>query len=782
MNIFQVRKKRLFYTFLISYILLLTIPLFIYTASFVSTSYKLQEGLNEEYLKSLVQLQTIVDKKLTEIESLSAMIGWDQRISKIYNMQGTLEPAHIYTLKEIIEDFRTLKASNTYIKDLFVYFRNNDFIVNNDGKFTPDEFYRLYCSNGDLSYDEWYALIRQVHHTAYSNNDFMEGKAGSNATYFLQSFPFAVKTGNPQATLVVALNRDEMASTLQSMQWIKESDILVINEKNQLVSSTGNLPLPDFVSYESLESGENIFYKKTSGDNLVVLFTESRICPWKYVIVMPTGIFLKNMELLNTTIFIGISFCLLFGGVTAFYFARRNTAPVSKMIASISEKLGMSDKKIANEYDFISDTLTQVIDEKAQISARLSQHTDILRNNFLIRMLKGRVDIQNISDDLAHFGIIFPHPHFAVLLFDIEESGSIFDMKQEKDRLLAFFVVRNVMEELFSSSAVTYYTDADNVLYCILNTPVSTQEELEAQIEPALETGRAFLERHFSLLCSVAVSCISNNASGIHTAYQEALEAQDYRILLGNRKVLYYSETKSEPAEGPLQLYPPESQQKFMNYIKAGSYNEALTLMNSILEQIFQAPGLSTDMAKCLMFSIINTLLNAIAEVSHGTNTGFWDELNAFQRLMHCGTLQETKEEMNALLSQVEGFMTTDTTAQEGIKNERIHKIRKYVEQHYGDENLSVSHISQEFAMNQSYLSRMFKEQTGEGVLDFITRIRLEKARKLLLTSGLSIKDAGTRTGFYNSNAFIRSFKRYYGITPGQYREIYGDKQNSGNS
>jgi AraC-like DNA-binding protein len=72
--------------------------------------------------------------------------------------------------------------------------------------------------------------------------------------------------------------------------------------------------------------------------------------------------------------------------------------------------------------------------------------------------------------------------------------------------------------------------------------------------------------------------------------------------------------------------------------------------------------------------------------------------------------------------------------------------------------------------MSPFYLSRIFKEETGVGLLEYINTLRIEEGKKLLARGQSIVKTAET-TGFRDSNAFIRVFKKLTGVTPGQYKE-----------
>ena len=111
--------------------------------------------------------------------------------------------------------------------------------------------------------------------------------------------------------------------------------------------------------------------------------------------------------------------------------------------------------------------------------------------------------------------------------------------------------------------------------------------------------------------------------------------------------------------------------------------------------------------------------------------------------------------------------------------SQTVDAIRSYIEANFQNVNLNVSTVADEFHLSLSYLSKIFKEETGQGVLDYINSTRVEYAKKLLRETNQSVKSIAEAAGFYNSNTFIRCLKKHEGLTPGQYREKEcGDKRN----
>ena len=83
--------------------------------------------------------------------------------------------------------------------------------------------------------------------------------------------------------------------------------------------------------------------------------------------------------------------------------------------------------------------------------------------------------------------------------------------------------------------------------------------------------------------------------------------------------------------------------------------------------------------------------------------------------------------------------------------------------------------IADQFHLSGPYLSRYFKDQMGMNFADYLCRLRIAQAKELMKDSSLSIQEISARVGYNSSNSFIRTFKRYESVTPGQFRETLDD-------
>lgn len=99
-----------------------------------------------------------------------------------------------------------------------------------------------------------------------------------------------------------------------------------------------------------------------------------------------------------------------------------------------------------------------------------------------------------------------------------------------------------------------------------------------------------------------------------------------------------------------------------------------------------------------------------------------------------------------------------------------INKVIQYIKSNY-NQVLTVKGLAQFVAMDEKYLSGLFKKKTGESLIDYVHRLRIRKAEYYLRTTDLTVSEIGTMTGFSNENYFIKIFRRWSNQTPSQYRK-----------
>jgi AraC-like DNA-binding protein len=124
---------------------------------------------------------------------------------------------------------------------------------------------------------------------------------------------------------------------------------------------------------------------------------------------------------------------------------------------------------------------------------------------------------------------------------------------------------------------------------------------------------------------------------------------------------------------------------------------------------------------------------------------------------------QELEEEFTDLAQRI----CSSFAAEYSKKNVTIKKeeLTAYVEEHFGEERLSLRLAARHFGFSETYFSQMFKEITGKNFSTFTEITRLEHAQALL-KQYLKVEEIAYRCGYKSPNSFRRAYKRYFGINP----------------
>lgn len=99
-----------------------------------------------------------------------------------------------------------------------------------------------------------------------------------------------------------------------------------------------------------------------------------------------------------------------------------------------------------------------------------------------------------------------------------------------------------------------------------------------------------------------------------------------------------------------------------------------------------------------------------------------------------------------------------------------VETAKEYIQNNYS-KDISLDDVSRTVNISPYYFSKIFKEETGEGFVEYLTGIRIEKAKELLNTTEYSIKEICSMVGYADPNYFSRSFKKNVGVTPTEYKE-----------
>jgi YesN/AraC family two-component response regulator len=271
---------------------------------------------------------------------------------------------------------------------------------------------------------------------------------------------------------------------------------------------------------------------------------------------------------------------------------------------------------------------------------------------------------------------------------------------------------------------------------------------------------------------TAAISAQQEGEYGIFQAFQEAIEAMEYRIIGGSGGIIHYGDLSGNDNLGAAPggyFYPLKAEQQLIVMVREGQLDKAKAFVGEIIQKNVTTEPFPFHTAKCLMFDLMATLQKVIGEIRIAGKPDMPDGVRAIERLMQCQTVGEMRSQLYDMLELLCGYVNNN---REYCSNPLIDKVMKYVNEYYQDENLNISMIGEAFSMTPSYVSKLFKDLAGESLLDYINKTRLVQAKLLLISGKYTVSEISLKVGYNDVNTFHRIFKKFEGITPGRYREV----------
>lgn len=757
-------------TWLISYISVLLVPIIISVIIYIATLRIVENEVNRSNELLLTQIEQAIDSKLKSLEQLTLEIAYNKKVTSFINVSAPLTDNDHFQLFNIAEDVRVFKMANDFISQLYVYYRNSNTVLSSYNRMNSETLYSVLRQTKDTKYEEWSDYFAQKYIQGYTPvlNWTEKGveKSVMYARTILGDFP-----DSSGAVIMFVMKDSKLLETIPPQA---NASVLIMDKQNRVVATNvGEQDIPSDLQYDMLTGAKGLLYEKgADGRKLALSYTTSDVTGWKYVSLIPADIYSEKMDFVKKVTLWSVFLCFLFGGIVTYLFLRKNYLPIRTLIESLSKKAGVSFDIGSNEYVFFQAAMNNTFAEKEEVYQRLKQHHNAIRSHFLRRLLKGQIDGGvPLHESLAAHDIVLQSNQFAVLLFHVENYGK-FDDSSEQPRFdhkaqTLYFVITNVIEELAGADSPAYTVEMDDVLACIINVNVG-QQDSRKELQRIADSAKAFIKEHIHAELTVSISGVQQELVGIAQAYQEAMEAMEYRIVMGSGEIISYDEMKDSDAERSRRTYdyPMHVEQQFIYFIKTGNVDKAQELLEQIFEKNVSGISMSVRMAQCLMFDLVSTMLKTIDEVNASSRKEFFDQADSIDRLMSCKTIKEMKIHINDVLLQVCEYINEEK------KNHHKHfveQIQAYVKEHFNEESLNISMIGGAFDLTPSYVSRLFKEYTGEALLDFINKTRLEEAKKLLIEQKYTVNEVAGKVGYSDVNTFLRIFKKFEGITPGKF-------------
>ena len=291
-----------------------------------------------------------------------------------------------------------------------------------------------------------------------------------------------------------------------------------------------------------------------------------------------------------------------------------------------------------------------------------------------------------------------------------------------------------------------------------------TEENIDKNSEVLMREIQQNLERFFGVSSSIGVSKKFKGAVNARAAYESACAALEYRLLLDKNMIIHISDI--EPAGEVRFLFDERSEAELKSIIKTGTKEQATQFIDATFDNMRGSNASLSDYQVCIieLFSVVVRAAKAIIPASE-LNVG--NNLNFITEVLSHENIDDVKEWFERLCHRViEHISLQRHDNAEVISGRGL----EYMTANYADFDLSLKTLSEHLHISPSYFSSIFKKTVGDSFTNVLTKIRMERARELLLSSGKKIFEIACETGYADQHYFSYCFKKYFLVSPNEMR------------
>ena len=739
------KGKSVLYAWGLSYLVLLALML----ALCGMLGYRARAQLIQEY-KSITQ--TLQGRASGELQAyFDDMATCAYEIANnytVYNFVADPQPqkASYYNLNHIQETLNVYEVHNDNGLQRYLYMNNIRRALSSETIYREDELYRTLFAGTELAEDDFSALLSQYH---FNEIKVLQRAEGDPSVLMLSSVPLVRREA--RATLFQVLDPAQLESMVRASSAVEGSTTVLLDADGDVICATGDTALAGKLSSADVAQVHDSELKL---DGTAYWFQYERLKAedWSLITVLPMSeIQARSSWIVRQSVPIVIAI-LLAGALLCGFFLYYNYRPLARLRKHLT---GPDGGFSGNEYEQLAAAFTDAKSSLEQMQELWEEQTRRLRQEFLQSCLEGDVvyDERRLRQTLEHLDAGFVGDWFCVALLGADEGAQAGQPAAWASRL---------RETVGKSGAVSWTELAPRGQEKTILLNGNSAEALAAALtalRQALDAGTA----QGGAPLKGAFSKPWRNFENIHLAYLEASEQWQFQ----REQAPPLEEDRGAAAQAEVPRLSPEQEELLIRYITAGNAQEAGQTLRLILRHNLDEQQLPVSMCRCLAYDLLGGILRAV-----GALPAVWEaQKEALRADLHLLRHAARREELAQLLQN-----TVQRTAQAcaecrraaaPAKDQPVDRIMQCVHEHYRDLDFNVSKVAEYLGMNVAYLSKLFKQQTGIGLLNYINGLRVKYAKQCILQQHISVAQAAHEAGFENINTFIRIFKKYEGTTPG---------------
>ena len=449
-------------------------------------------------------------------------------------------------------------------------------------------------------------------------------------------------------------------------------------------------------------------------------------------------------------------FFVIISGYDEFEFAQKaiRLGVTDYLIKPIDQK---QFRSVMHHVGTMAKSNKQIEQDMIQLEDKTKNNEIIVRNWVFHSLL-----VNKNSDGIRQFDSMlkdYEKMYCATLLIQNEEPSNAQNIKNKEEGSL-LELHRIAVQSIGKDHTGIVLNEGDNVVVCLLH---ERKEAMDMMISAVIHRIRQTLE-HKKGMATIAVGGIQSSVMNLGKSYQQAVYALRGRFLKGKNTDIFYSAYDETMEE---ELFNFESvSTKIAQIVMLGDKESVSRILDEMHDK---ANGYANDSYLFMQLLIQNILCGVASALNN---------LGLHQEECHFNPIILTKEIMaeltaNDMIEHLKTVLFDVIDQQAALRSKQGHMINRaklFIECNYTDGSLTLEKVAQVVNVSSSHFCYLFKQETGETYVDYLSGLRISKAKELLRHSEYKNFEVASIIGYENAAYFSRVFKKLTGLSPNEFR------------
>lgn len=406
------------------------------------------------------------------------------------------------------------------------------------------------------------------------------------------------------------------------------------------------------------------------------------------------------------------------------------------------------------------------IEKNKQEHSEHKEEVNLVRER-LLNMLVGNefaFGEEEMYSRLEKLGITVGSSLFRVVVVEIDNLYK----KWSKSNEIALwrFAVSNILNEITNSNGKSIiFNGAEGRIVSLIQ--YDNESEWNSFAPDVYERVCRVVKEFFDFTITIGVGRPVRGFKEVRGSYIDAVSALQNKLVNSRSGVIDYSTIETNRMN--IGFYSSSINEKITLGLRTGDKNIISGQIENIFDYI-RENHLSIDYARTIFAGLVSLCLSYVVEIDKNIEDIFGDGFFPYEEISSRNTLDELQEWIFSMYEKVINYNDMNKPTKSKLL---VKKIKDYIDENISNTELDLSMISSSFYMNSSYIRKIFKNEIGMTLSDYITNERMRMAKEMLNSSDdIAISQIAEITGYSDAGYFSKCFKKCVGMSPSQYANM----------